>query len=263
MDTSLLVWPPTDAEREAFFVAKYGEPSATGWGPRTRRQFGYYTPADHYEMLVSRLVRPGIRWLDVGGGRAIFPENGRLSRTLAQRCGELIAVDPSDNVQEHPYAHHRVQAFLEDYHHPEPFELATMRMVVEHVEYPDRFVRALDRLLVTGGLAVILTINRWAPLSLLAYHLPFSLHHPIKAAFWGGEEKDTFPVQYRMNDRSCLQSVFCANGFTCELMVKIDDLATFSKYRLANRAELWLRQATHLLGVAYPENCLLAVFRKR
>jgi hypothetical protein len=97
----------------------------------------------------------------------------------------------------------------------------------------------------------------------LAYHLPFSLHHPIKALFWGGEEKDTFPVQYRMNDRSQLQRAFGANGFVCEFLTKLDDLATLSKYRMGNAVELQLRQTTHLLGLPYPENCLLAVFRKR
>ena len=40
---------PTRADLEAVFEQKYGSLEATGWGPRMRRRFDYFTPDDHYE----------------------------------------------------------------------------------------------------------------------------------------------------------------------------------------------------------------------
>jgi hypothetical protein len=68
--------------------------------------------------------------------------------------------------------------------------------------------------------------------------VPFSLHHPIKALFWGSEEEDTFPVRYKMNSRAALKRVFDSAGLSEILFSKLDDLSIWSRYRLMNYAEL-------------------------
>jgi 2-polyprenyl-3-methyl-5-hydroxy-6-metoxy-1,4-benzoquinol methylase len=121
---------------ERLFLQKFGEPASTGWAPRQRHQFGYFTPSDIYEALVSAVVSDGCAWLDVGGGHNVFPDNPRLAEALVSRCSVLVAVDPSPNVTKNRYASERVQALIEDYRTDRSFDLVTMRMVVEHVDDP-------------------------------------------------------------------------------------------------------------------------------
>jgi 2-polyprenyl-3-methyl-5-hydroxy-6-metoxy-1,4-benzoquinol methylase len=253
---------PTRAELEGHFVQKYGDPSSTGWAPRRRRRFGYAHPADIYEALVDRLVRPGTRWLDVGGGRSPFPENIALARDLIARSGYAVAVDPSPNVRENRDAHEAIQSTLEQYVASQPFDLATARMVVEHVEDPAGFVAALARLVRAGGLVVVLTVSLWSPITVLSRVLPFSLHHPLKRVFWGGDEEDTFPVQYRMNTRRVLRDVF-AKDFEEAGFARLDDLSLFGGFKMANYAELWAWRTLSSLGLQYPEHCLLGVYRRK
>src|SRR6267154_2272028 len=101
---------PSPTELEQLVVQKYGieRGEVTGWGPRQRSRFGYYLPGDVYEALIRRLVFPGCSWIDVGGGHQVFPDNPRLATELVSRCSTVVAVDPSPNVHENVYVHHRV-----------------------------------------------------------------------------------------------------------------------------------------------------------
>lgn len=249
--------PPVD-----FIRRKYGDPAALGPNPQRRLRFGYLTPDDHYECLVDRLVTPSCRWLDVGGGRNVFPSNPALARELADRCGHLTGVDPSPNIHENPFAHERVQSLIEDYTSATPFDLLTLRMVAEHITNPVAALGAMHRLLRPGGTLVIYTINKWAPVSVAAWAVPFGLHHPIKKLFWGTEAKDTFSVAYRMNTRRTLRTLAEANGFRETAFRKLDDLATFQRFRPLNYGELISWKACRTVGLTYPENCLLGVYER-
>src|SRR5215211_6004236 len=104
---------PTPPELDAIFRSKYGDPAEVGWSPRRRHRFRYFLPADIYEAVVARYSSPGVSWLDVGGGHAIFPDNPKLARELVARCRRVVAVDPCDNVHRNPFVHERVQSLLE------------------------------------------------------------------------------------------------------------------------------------------------------
>lgn len=251
---------PSPAELEALFRSKYGDPETTGGAPRRRFRFGYFSPADIYESVVSRRVTKGCAWLDVGGGHAIFPENPDLARALVARCAKVVAVDPSENVLRNDFVHERVQCFLEQYDPGRQFDLATMRMVVEHVERPESFVGALARLVRPGGTAVVFTVNLSSPITLLSRLVPFRLHHPIKRFFWGAEEEDTFPVCYRMNTPVGLRRLFQRAGFEQQLSARLDDLSAFGQFRLLNYVELLVWRSLRRLGLRYPESCLLGVY---
>ena len=258
--TSLL---PTQPELEALFLQKHGSLKAVGWAPRRRFRFGYFLPTDVYECLVSKLVVPGCTWLDVGGGHAIFPENIGLAQELASRCAKVVAVDPSENVLQNKFVHESHRCLLEAYQTSEQFDLATMRMVVEHVGAPKEFVAALAKRVKPGGTAVVFTVNRRSPLTMLSWLIPFRLHHPIKKLFWGGEEEDTFPVQYLMNTRAELRKLFEQAGFEEHAFTQPDDLSTFGQFRWLNYLELKVWSGFRRLGVGYPENCLLGAYRRR
>jgi len=253
---------PSPLELSQLFLQKYGRPESIGWAPNQRLRFGYYSPADVYEATVAKLVRPGYSWIDIGGGQDIFPDNAGLARSLVSRCSLVVAVDPSENVRENDFVHERVQSLIEEYRSDREFDLATLRMVVEHVQEPERVVGAIRRLLRPGGLAVLLTVNLWSPIATISRLTPFRLHHPIKRLIWGGEEEDTFPVRYLMNTRRKLRGFFEAEGFREAEFRFLDDLSAFGRFRILNLAELSLWKLMSTLGLHYPENCLLGVYER-
>ena len=243
-------------------AAKYGGDPPPGWAPALRLRFGYYTPDDVYESVVDRLITPGCRWLDVGCGRDVFPTNRALARELSGRCGTLVGVDPDRTIQENPYVHERAQTALEDFETKEAFNVITARMVVEHVRDPESFVRQLRRLSAPGGLVVIYTVNKWAPVSFLSWLIPFAFHHRIKASVWGTSEQDTFPVEYRMNTRRELSTLMRNAGFGERHFTYLDDCRSLARFRWVSRAELLVWKALTSVGLHYPETCLLAVYQR-
>jgi SAM-dependent methyltransferase len=251
---------PSDAELDELVRQKY--PPPLGWAAQRSRQLGYSQPSDVYEALVKKLVFDGCAWLDVGGGRHIFPHNPSLAGTLVARCGVVVAVDPSENVLQNRHVHQRVQCTLEEYETDRRFDLATLRMVAEHLDDPPRVLRALDRLLRPGALAIVLTPNLWAPVTVAARLIPFPLHQPIKRLLWDTEESDTFPTRYRMNSRRTLRRLFSAHGFREVAFAYLDDLSTGRRFRSWNAIELGCWRVLRGLHLHYPENCLLGVYQR-
>jgi 2-polyprenyl-3-methyl-5-hydroxy-6-metoxy-1,4-benzoquinol methylase len=253
---------PSGRDLEELVADKYGRGATLGWAPRLRRRFGYFLPADMYEGAVSNAIVPGCSWLDVGGGHSMFPDNPRLARTLASRCSFLAAVDPSDNVHANDYAHERVQTVIERYHTERRFDVATLRMVAEHIEHPEPALEALHRLLKPGGTAVVLTVNLWSPVTIVSRFTPFALHHHVKRFFWGTAEQDTFPVHYKMNSRPTLRALFERHGFREQAFAYLDDLSISSRFRLLNTMELRLWRLFRAVNRTYPENCLLGIYQR-
>ena len=253
---------PTRADLEALFRTKYGDPGRTGWAPALRHRFGYYQAADVYEAAVARCIGRGARWADVGGGHHIFPDNPKLAAMLVERSGDVTAIDPSENVLRNPFVHRRIQAPIEEYRGDGEFDVATLRMVAEHIAQPERAVAALHRMLAPGGLAVVFTVNKRAPVALLSRATPFWLHYPIKRVFWGGEEEDTFPVVYQMNTRGRLKQLFAAHGFGERAFAYVDDCSAFGQIRGLSWCELQAWRACRATLGFYPENCLLGIYQK-
>jgi SAM-dependent methyltransferase len=248
---------------EMVFRLKHGTPPRRWWtGPGMRRRFGFFTPDDYYEALVAHLVKPETAWLDVGSGRHVFPDNPPLARLLAARCCRLVGVDPSPNIEENPFVHERVRCKVEEYRPRGLFDLATLRMMAEHVTQPDAAVAALARMLRPGGKVVVLTVNSLSPVALLARLLPFQLHHRIKRLFWRTEERDSFPVAYQMNTRSQLNRLFAQAGFREHSFAYLDDCRIFHRFRLLSMMETSSWKALRAVGVPYPEQCLLAVYER-
>jgi len=248
---------------EMAFHLKHGDPALTGPIPRMRIRLGYYTPDDVYEGLVAQLVEDGTAWLDVGGGRDVFPENPRLARILAKRCRLLVGVDPSDNIEENPFVHQRVQSTIQDYRGDRTFDLATLRMVAEHITQPRAAVAALARLLKPGGKVVVYTVNLWSPVALISWLVPFQLHHAVKSLLWRTKEKDSFPVAYAMNTRRQLRQLFARGGFRECSFVYLDDCRIFHRFRLLSLMETGSWKALQSVGLPYPENCLLGVYERQ
>ena len=241
---------------------KYGPRPAWGWGPILRDRFGYISPDDWYEATLFNLVTAGTSWLDVGCGRDIFPSNRRAAELLAQRCRLLVGIDPSENINENVFLHERANCLLENYRTEQQFDLVTLRMVAEHITTPETTAASLARLTRKGGHAVIYTVNKWSPAPLLAAITPLSVHVLIKRFLWGTREEDSFPTAYKLNTRADLSRYLSTAGFAEVSFAYIDDCRSFAQQRSLAPLELILWRMLRLLGLPYPERCIIAIYRR-
>ena len=251
----------TEDELMAVFRQKYSRTATLGWGPQMRLKYGYFTPDDHYEALVGKLLPAEAEWCDVGCGRNIFPENPELASQYAGRCRFVFGIDPDDNVRENKLVNEYFQGFVEDCPTEHRFDLVTLRMVAEHIEHPEPALSRLARLLKPNGHAIIYTPHKWAPMSIVANITPFGLHNPLKRLLWNSEARDTFPTQYKLNTRTDIDRFARQAGLEQIHYERLDDCRITNSYRLLNRLELVSRSALHTVGIPYPEACILTVLR--
>ena len=262
MTPPVLLRLPDDASLRQMFHQRYGPAGKLGWGPSLRLRHGYYTPDDWYEALVAGLVAPGVRWLDAGCGRELFPNNRGLAEVLSRRCARLVGVDPDPTLQENPWVHEKVALGFDQYDGEHGFDLVTLRMVAQHIADPIACVRAIDRALAPGGLAVVFTVCGLSPMPLLTRLAPMGLRHVVKSWLWGTQPKDTFPTCFKMNSRAALQRRFAEVSRREAAVVRLDDCRTFARFRTLHELELGLRSLCHRFGLPYPEHCLLGIYRK-
>jgi len=84
-----------------------------------------------------------------------------------------------------------VKATVEEFHPSARFDLATMRMVAEHLVNPRAAVESLARLVKPGGLVIVYTVNKWSLITTLSWITPLRFHHIVKRWLWRTEEQDT------------------------------------------------------------------------
>ena len=252
----------TEGDLKYVIGVKTAGRTSVGWSPHLRRRFGYYTPSEWYQAVVHRLVGPNTDWLDVGCGRDVFHFNYPLAQKLAARCRHLTGLDPSDNIDANDLVHEKVRSSIEDYRPDRRFDLITLSMVAEHITNPLPAVQSLAHLARPGGRVVVYTVNKWSPVTLLSAASPLSFHHWAKGLFWDAEEKDTFATAYRMNTRRALRELFAQAGFAEEKFVRLDDCRTLGMWRWSSAMELAIWKVLHAIGLHYPENCLLGIYRK-
>ena len=244
------------------FVPKYNRKPKQGWGPGLRLEYGYFSPDDHYEALVGKLLPAGAEWCDVGCGRNIFPDFPELAQHYASQCSYVFGIDPDDNVCENTFLHDHFQGLVEDCPTEHRFDLVTMRMVAEHIANPSAVLSRVARLLKPSGHALIYTPHKWAPMSIIANMTPFALHNPLKQLIWPGvQARDTFPTQYKLNTFQDLSYHAEAAGLAIAYYSRLDDCRTTAAYRTLNRIELRLRKTLRAVGLPHPEACILAVLR--
>jgi 2-polyprenyl-3-methyl-5-hydroxy-6-metoxy-1,4-benzoquinol methylase len=253
---------PSGAELGRLFERKYEDWDSVGWEPKLRKRFSYFTPDDYYEALVDSLVSKGAVWADIGCGRDIFPSNRGLARELTERASFVLGIDPDPNVRENPFLSQAVECVVDDYVPDRQYDIVTLRMVAEHIEDPQSAVDALSRMLKPGGVAVVYTPHKWAILSILARLTPLSVHHFFKRVLWDTEERDTFPVQFKMNTRRALARRFAQAGFSETHYDLVDDCRVFQHFFALHYIELSLQQLLKTIGLRYPDCCVFAMYRK-
>ncbi len=252
----------SSSELDTYVREKYGPFDTMGPSPALRYRRHFASADDSYECLISKMVHDDSNWLDVGCGRDLFPSNHDGARRLAARAESLVGIDPDDNVHQNDLLSDRFQGVIEDFQTDKKFNLVTLRMVAEHVVNADACVSKLEELTTSGGLVVIYTPWKWAPISIIASIVPFALHNRLKRLIWDSEEQDTFPTVYRMNTRKDLTRLFVNAQFEEVFFAKLDDCSVFTKYLWLNSLEISMRNLFLRSKLTYPEHCLLAVYRR-
>ena len=251
---------PSKLQLERSFSKKYGK--TPNWGPKMRKAFEYYTPDDHYEVVVDNLAGDRTNWIDVGCGRFIFQSNDTLAAELSERVQHLHGVDPDVTIEENKFIHAATKCQFEEFESDISFDLITLRMVAEHVQDPGALMAKIGDISADGSRVVVYTIYKYSPVPILTRLIPFSLHHRIKYIFWRTEEKDTFPVAYKMNSRNELKTLFNAWGFEEEYFTYLDDVRTLGNFKLGQYIELTISKLLNKIGLLYPEVCILGVYHK-
>ena len=222
-------------------------------GPALQARFGYHTPDEWYEAALASLVTEDTDWLDVGCGWRLLPQNQRLAQALAARCRSVAGVDPDPSIQRNPLLDEKHQCRLEDLDTDRRYNLISLRMVAEHIANPDAAIAALGRLTTEGGLVVVYTVHKWAPVSLATATTPMWLHHLAKRFLWGSKPSDTFPTVFKLNTRKRLMRIFATHGFREESYSLLDDCRTFQRWEMCLRAELICGVRCERPGCAIPK----------
>ena len=159
---------------------------------------GWKSSGDQLETIVRSHITPDSRVLDLGCGR------GGVVELLWRDVRLAAGLDPdSPSLAEHRAAGLPVirgvgerLPFVE-----ESFDLVVCLWVLEHLRDPAATLREVRRVLRPGGHFVFLTPNMRNPMMVvnrIGKALP-SLQRRVVPRFYGREETDTFPVQYRAN----------------------------------------------------------------
>lgn len=180
--------------------------------------FGNFTELDrdrsswvkHYARLIGSDPRLKKRVLDVGCGPSGAWQE--MFRTCVNQASQLDGIDPNPRVSENPYVKQRWCGTLESVDIPaETYDAAASFQVVEHVQDPRGFMRAIFRLLKPGGVFYATTPHSQHP---FAWGVK-ALELINLKAFAGGKNEgiNKIPTYYRLNSRKALLRATEGLGF--------------------------------------------------
>ncbi len=170
---------------------------------------GFKSGHTRYVECVKELFQDGCRWLDAGGGRRIFHDLYDGEHTLVNRAARVVVCDADlESLSDHVSVSNRVCCDLAKIPLPSnSFDLITCGMVVEHIPRPGACIKEFSRLLDSGGILVIHTVNLYAYPTLIAIAskiLPF--RQKLIAKVTGRKEEDIFPTLYRCNTAGTIKA---------------------------------------------------------
>jgi len=160
-----------------------------------------YSQTTYGDCLQSHAT-PGVRWLDVGCGHQLLPSwDAAKERAIVANASLLVGIDPdAQAIREHFSISHRATGWGDAMpFESESFDLVTMNMVVEHLEFPVRVFQEVFRVLRPGGICIFHTPNRDGYATQIAAGLPEAAKVPLARLLHGRVAADVYPTHYRCN----------------------------------------------------------------
>jgi len=176
--------------------------------PNRRRLDG----CQDFSRLLLQYLRPGLRVLDIGGGKRplISPELKRSQRLRV--FGLDVLKEELDAAPPGAYD----ETVCCDISVPQPLpevDLAISRSVTEHVSRPDRMYANVFRALRPGGTTLNFMPNKFAPFALLNVSLPNWLGKRLVDFFYPEKEGQGFRAYYRKCYPSAIRRLLGEIGF--------------------------------------------------
>lgn len=204
-------------------------PASPGWSfDDLTRSYNFPHASDRVQLFLSviaseaaaQAARNGpIRGLDIGCGKGIglYPE---ATLSLTKCFDDAWGIEPDVMVEQPRGAFSRViNGTLESADLPrESVDVAYSYMVMEHVEDPVKFFRAIGAALKPGGTYTFLTVNGWHYFTLLADAMRrLRLDEIVLRRLVGKESVESYhyATRYRCNTASQLRAA-CAAAGLCE-----------------------------------------------
>lgn len=214
---------------------------------------GWRSSGDQLEAMVRSHLNPQSHVLDLGCGR------GGLVELIWRDVELAVGLDPdAPSLGEHRAPGMPVVRGLGESlpFADGSFDLIVCVWVLEHLKDPAATLREVRRVLRPGGHFVFVTPNTRNPLMLanrIGRALP-ALQRRLVPRFYGRQEADTFPVQYRANTVGAIRALAQASGLDVYDLRVVPDptylaLNTFM-FRASVMSERFMPRSwgVHLLG---------------
>lgn len=173
---------------------------------------GYEDGVAVYARLVGRYATPRTKVLDAGCGR------GGVIELYWEQVRQAVGLDADlPSLREHRCLNQLVAGDLTRLPFPSGcFDLILCSWVMEHLAKPDAVFEELARALQPGGHLVLVTPNAWNYMIMVQRVIPGFLQRWLTRRVYGRDDKDTFAVTYRANNRGSLNSKFGRLGLVNE-----------------------------------------------
>jgi SAM-dependent methyltransferase len=196
---------------------------------------GIVHPQVRYKELLRQLLRPQVRWLDLGCGHnvirpwALLPGEDERTYTCAPSLSvgidrDVSALRGNQCIPLRVAASMELVPFLDD-----SFDLVTANMVVEHNENPRALMSEVWRILRPNGCFIFHTPNKYFPTSIVASLLPKHVKSTLVELLTRRRANDVYPTYYRVNTRSEITRYSELTGFRVEHLEMLESL-TFSPH---------------------------------
>jgi SAM-dependent methyltransferase len=106
-------------------------------------------------------------------------------------------------------------------------EIILLKFVVEHLEYPKKAFKEMNRILKPAGRILILTTNIRSPIIFLPKIIPYKMRKNIIHKIFGVDDDDIFPTYHHLNSLNTIKKL--KKSFQIQKWFYIQDLNWSSK----------------------------------